>query len=144
MFTVTKQYRTETAHRLPNHKGGCRFLHGHSYLFEVTFEGQETKDGMVVDFKEVKNILQAVLDPWDHAIVLYKDDELAVALDSVAALTPGINLQLVNYIPTAENMAEDVADKIRLILFDYNVATYRPVCVRVWETSSSYAEWRLK
>jgi len=35
---ITKQYRTETAHRLMNYDGKCSHLHGHSYLWEVTAE----------------------------------------------------------------------------------------------------------
>jgi len=42
--------------------------HGHNYSLEVTLEGEpHPVTGMVVDLKDVKNILEeAVLDPMDH------------------------------------------------------------------------------
>ena len=42
--------------------------HGHNYLLEVTLEGEpDPVTGMIVDLKEVKQVLeQAVVTPMDH------------------------------------------------------------------------------
>lgn len=51
------------AHWLPGYDGPCRRLHGHTFLVEVWLEGEvDPKTGMLVDFKEVKNII----DRYDH------------------------------------------------------------------------------
>ena len=51
------------AHYLPDHPGKCRNSHGHTWLAEVWLEGKiDPKTGMVVDFDEVKR----VIDTCDH------------------------------------------------------------------------------
>ena len=66
---VKRQFGFEAAHRLPNHPGKCRELHGHSFRLEVTVEGPiEPASGMVIDFAEVKRIVRdQVVDRLDHA-----------------------------------------------------------------------------
>ena len=47
---VKKTYWVEYAHRLQNHPGLCKYLHGHSGKVEVVFEGtMDDKTGMVSD-----------------------------------------------------------------------------------------------
>jgi 6-pyruvoyltetrahydropterin/6-carboxytetrahydropterin synthase len=71
---ITKEIMVEASHLLPNHNAKCRFLHGHSYKVAVTlrsrlWEGKgDTTEGMVVDFKEVKELLKTHVDEvFDHA-----------------------------------------------------------------------------
>ena len=128
---VTKQYRAEIAHRLPNHPEACFYIHGHSYLFEVTVQGKIKSNGMVQDFKNLKQHLDVVIGPWDHSLILFEEDLLIRQLEYL----PGINLNKVSYIPTAENMAGAIASELA-VQFNYDV--YQ---VRVWETATSYADW---
>lgn len=134
---VTKQYRTETAHRLLNHKGLCRFIHGHSYLWEITVTDLLNKDGMVIDFKDLKKVIKTVLEPFDHALVLSSRDpflnDMAKRSDSYnTILDRTINF---NGSPTAENFAKYAAEILR------GVHNLNVVRVRVWETVDSYADW---
>ncbi len=136
---VTKRYRTETAHRLLNHKGLCRFIHGHSYLWEITVEGRPNDDGMVTDFKDLKLAIEQVLKPFDHALVLSEDD--AAMLNLLA----GSNVACINDLwsrviwlngnPTAENFAQYAAERL---IEDHGLNVVR---VRCWETVNSYADW---
>lgn len=134
---VTKQMRTETAHRLNGHPGRCRFLHGHSYLWEVTVDGLVDDDGMVIDFSELKKIMTEVIDPYDHAVVVEQIDTLADILGRNINLTERVIVT--PWRPTAENMAQDAADKIRERLLQVDMDFFS-VSVRLWETSTSYAE----
>lgn len=137
MHTVTKQFRAEIAHRLPGHLGACQYLHGHSYLFEVSVSSDAlNRMGMVVDFKDLKEAMEKVIGPWDHSTVLHSKDPLV----SVLAEQKGVRLLIVPFIPTAENMAKYVAEEANRWLPNEVYVTG----VRVWETSTSYADWRPK
>ncbi len=54
----------DCAHLLPGHTK-CGRLHGHTYRVEMVVEG-EARDGMLVDFAELKSQLRAVLGRYDH------------------------------------------------------------------------------
>lgn len=111
--SVTKIFKFEMAHQLDScYAGECKNIHGHSYKLEVTFDGELNKDGMVMDFKEMKEIVQPLVDHFDHSFIT-KDD--------------------FNMNPTAENMAKYIFDKIRQ-------CTILIKKVRLWETDSCYAE----
>ena len=68
--TLTKTFRFEAAHRLPNVAQGhkCGRLHGHSYQVDVIVEGDvNPQTGMVIDFAEITEAwapLHAVLDHY--------------------------------------------------------------------------------
>lgn len=158
MLCVTKEFRAEIAHRLPDHPGACKFVHGHSYVFEVTVsrnhEDPVNKEtGMVLDFKQLKEIMEAVIGPWDHSLILYRQDPLVERLGEVVLEEPvtvgealtapdlGIRLILVPFIPTAENMANHIAVQIHQSLHPIRLFVES---VKVWETSTSFAEWRRK
>jgi len=51
------------AHFIPNHKGQCKHLHGHSYRVIVSLSGMhDTQKGIFVDFGDIKE----VIDRFDH------------------------------------------------------------------------------
>ncbi len=68
---VRRRFCFESAHRLPNHPGQCRELHGHSYELWVTVDRPvETSSGMALDFSDLKRIVQeAVVTRLDHRYV---------------------------------------------------------------------------
>jgi 6-pyruvoyltetrahydropterin/6-carboxytetrahydropterin synthase len=136
MLTVTKQYRTETAHRLRDYDGLCRHLHGHSYLWEVTAtaDGVDNR-GILVDFKELKGAMVTVLEPFDHALLLRKDDPLIQLGNGIDDFS---RVHLFEENPTAENLACIAANAINDELPD----GVRVTEVKVWETSTSFATWR--
>ena len=65
--SVTRTFTFEAAHQLPWHDGKCRNLHGHSYRLEVTVEGPIGPQGIVVDFADIKRVVERdVVDVYDH------------------------------------------------------------------------------
>ena len=65
--SVTRAFSFEAAHQLPWHDGKCQRLHGHSYRLEVTVTGPVREDGMVIDFAELKAVVdREVVDRFDH------------------------------------------------------------------------------
>jgi 6-pyruvoyltetrahydropterin/6-carboxytetrahydropterin synthase len=66
---VTKHVEFESCHRLVKYSGPCERMHGHTYKLQVTVEGvPDTRaDGLVIDFKDLKKIInEVVVDKVDH------------------------------------------------------------------------------
>ena len=65
--SVTRSFTFEASHQLPFHAGKCKRLHGHGYRLEVTVTGPVREDGMVVDFAELREVVdREVVDRYDH------------------------------------------------------------------------------
>lgn len=80
MIRITKIFNFETAHVLYNYDGKCKNMHGHSYKLFVTVKGNPINDldhhknGMVVDFGDIKKIVkEEIVDIWDHAVLVNGD-----------------------------------------------------------------------
>ncbi len=72
MFYISKTFEIAASHRLElDYPSKCARLHGHNYLIEVCCKS-ETLDsnGMVVDFKLIKERVYDVLDHRDLGEVL--------------------------------------------------------------------------
>jgi len=54
----------DCAHFLPEHPK-CGKVHGHTYKIEVVVQG-EPKDGMLLDFRDLKTQVREVLATYDH------------------------------------------------------------------------------
>ncbi len=58
------------AHQLRGYQGKCENLHGHTYGVEVHFSANELNElGLAADFKELKSIIDAHLENYDHALL---------------------------------------------------------------------------
>ena len=65
--SVCKTFRFDAAHYLPNYKGKCSRLHGHTWTLEVEVEGSvAVVSGFVIDFVTLKEIVQPLIDVLDH------------------------------------------------------------------------------
>lgn len=76
---ISKEFKFEAAHVLPNHDGKCRNLHGHSYRAIIVCEGEISElknsptEGMVLDFTTISRLWKDKLEPYlDHR---YLNDE---------------------------------------------------------------------
>jgi 6-pyruvoyltetrahydropterin/6-carboxytetrahydropterin synthase len=66
---LTKEFRFEAAHSLPNvpkdHK--CARLHGHSFRVEITVKGPvDPHTGWLMDFAQLKSRFRPLEDQLDH------------------------------------------------------------------------------
>ena len=67
MFTLCVKDSFAAAHRLVGYQGKCEDLHGHNFAVEAFFSGEKLgDDGLLVDFKILKDYLKNVLDSLDH------------------------------------------------------------------------------
>ena len=66
---IFKEFTFEAAHRLPNVPPGhkCARLHGHSFRVTIHVDGRVgTETGWVMDFGDIKQAFQPLLDQLDH------------------------------------------------------------------------------
>jgi len=82
MLTITKDFGFDASHRLNNPEwdeeknkevyGKCNNLpsHGHTYKLSVTLEGEPDESGMMINFTELKKIVnKLVIEPFDHHFI---------------------------------------------------------------------------
>lgn len=123
-FDIVYELNLETefaaAHRLREYDGDCENLHGHNWRVRLTLASERlTKLGMVVDFRDVKQILGDVLDEFDHA---YLND-----LDRFRETNP-----------TTENIARCICEELQPRLPD----GVRVAAVTAWESPRCSATYR--
>ena len=66
---LSKEFRFESAHRLPNVPEGhkCGRLHGHSFRVEVVVRGPvDPKTGWLIDYAEIKEAWKPLDEQLDH------------------------------------------------------------------------------
>jgi 6-pyruvoyltetrahydropterin/6-carboxytetrahydropterin synthase len=72
MFTISKSFTFEAAHKLPHHNGKCARLHGHSWRATVFLRGETLckggpSDSMLIDFGDISKAITELKDKWlDH------------------------------------------------------------------------------
>lgn len=132
---IGKLFTFEAAHRLPEHDGHCKRLHGHSYTVEVVVDGPASKTtGMVADFGTLSRIWKGFLEPFlDHRTLLWMGDELAEQIFPYI----GEALVRVGFVPSAENIATFIKNQFEAAIDLDDVHVHK---VRVWETAKSWAE----
>jgi 6-pyruvoyltetrahydropterin/6-carboxytetrahydropterin synthase len=94
--------------------------HGHNYTLEVTVKGQvDGRSGFVVDLKQLKEVMnKEVIDVLDHRFL---NKEIA---------------EFVNIIPTTENLAIDIWNRLRPKLKAAELHR-----VRVYETPDLFVDY---
>ncbi len=138
---VTKRFHFEMAHTLYEYDGLCRNIHGHSYNLEVTLIGEprnepgHPKDGMVMDFGEIKEIIKTnIVARFDHALMVNS----LVPADQMELLKQTTNrIIIVDFQPTSENIVTYIAK----ILQQHLPTGVNVFSIRLYETVTSYAEW---
>lgn len=141
---ITRRLEFDAGHRISTHTSQCRHLHGHRYAIEVTLSGNiiaeegVPEQGMIMDFSEVKRIVrEQIVDPWDHAFLVYKNDTMVV--DFLRSLENHKTIILDSQ-PTAENLANAAF----LILDEAFQKNYedrlRLERVRLYETPNCWAD----
>jgi len=70
MHTIFKDFTFAAAHAIRGHTRGCENLHGHNYRVRVHLAAERLDElGMVLDFADLKAMMQEVLGPFDHHVI---------------------------------------------------------------------------
>ncbi len=120
MYELIVEDRFESAHNLREYKGKCESLHGHNWRVQAFLRGENlTKQGFVMDFKEIKLYLKDIISRLDHTylnkIPPFKKDN-----------------------PTSENIARYIFKKLASRLKSKKITLYK---ISVWESETSCASY---
>lgn len=116
MFII-KKFKFDAAHNLVSYKGKCEKLHGHTYELVVIIEGVPDSEGMIIDFIELKNIVNnEVINILDHTYI----NEIISQ-------------------PTAENIAIWIWNRLEDKIKRENCHLYE---IQIWETEESGVVYR--
>jgi len=120
MFELSVEEQFSAAHQLRGYRGKCEALHGHNWRVQVTVSSDRLNNiGLVIDFKELKQVLSDVIAPLDHAL-----------LNEVFPFTE-IN-------PSSENIARWIFESVKKKLRRKNCNI---TSVTVWESETSSATY---
>lgn len=141
---ITRSVEFDAGHRIPNHNGACRNLHGHRYKLNITVEGliERSKgspsEGMLIDFGDIKKIAnQYVAEPWDHAFLVSSSDK--DILNFLGSIQNHKTVVLEN-IPTVENLANLAFDILAEKIDEHFGNSLKLKAVRLYETPNCWAD----
>ena len=120
MYLLTCEASFDAAHFLTNYDGKCHNIHGHRWRVALNIKG-EPKNGMVVDFNDIKKDLKNECDYFDHTFIVEKDSLNKELFD---LLSKDFLLREVPFRTTAENFAKYFFDKLNSKYEVYEVAVY--------------------
>ena len=130
---IAKEFRWEMGHRLPEHFGLCKNIHGHSYKMIVEFDGELDKNQMVIDYYDIEKIINPVIEKLDHAFMVNIDDKIVIEfLEKMNS-----KKIVVGFNSTAENICNYLLSEIKKCSLPSNISFVK---VRVYETQFDYAE----
>lgn len=129
MYLLTCEASFDAAHFLTNYDGKCHNIHGHRWRVVLNIKG-EPKNGMVVDFNDIKKDLKNECDYFDHTFIVEKDSLNKELFD---LLSKDFLLREVPFRTTAENFAKYFFDKLN--------SKYEVCEVAVYETPNNCARY---
>ena len=132
MYSVTKKIEFCYGHRLLDYDGICKHPHGHNAIAEIEVRNDSLDPcNMVCDFSDIKRVVKGWIDgELDHKMLLRHDDPLVRPLQTL-----GEPVFLLDSNPTVERIAKLIFDKA-------TEQGFPVVRVTVWETPTSFAEFR--
>jgi len=144
MLTITRKLEFDAGHRIPDHASQCRNLHGHRYTLLITLTGEVVEtdgrpdSGMIMDFSDVKAIARThLVDLWDHAFLVYRDDEVVrMFLEGL----PNHKTVVLERVPTVENLARIAFDILLPLYADCFGRSLRLTGLTLYETPNCWAE----
>lgn len=109
---IAKEFTFDAAHKLLDYDGPCANLHGHTYRLHVVLSGPLQKNGMVIDFVDLKKIVtERVLSKLDHKYI-----NKTIKQSTAENIAIWIWKQLEKYLPLYE--------------------------IKLWETPTSFVTYR--
>jgi len=147
-FRICKTFEIENGHMLSKHPDLCRFPHGHSRRVEIILEADDLdQNEMVCDFKLIKELIGSYLASMDHAMCMNTEDP---AFEDMKSRFGDRIIPFEQQDPTTEVITREIFTRCANALVVYaarNDQNYqlrsnvRLLSVRLWETSTSWAEY---
>lgn len=148
MFRVCKTFWIESGHFLSLEKSNCRFPHGHSRKVEIIISAEKLDaNGMVCNFQIFKTAFGEFLDSFDHAMLIntnsphydyFKNNfERVIGFDNQDPTTEVIAERIFKYVNDSLKPEKEYTTKGGITKLNKYAKLER---VRVWETTTSWAE----
>ena len=147
-FRICKSFEVENGHMLSKHPDACQFPHGHTRKVEFVLESETLdQNEMVCDFKILKQVIHDYLMTLDHALCMNTEDP---AFGDMKVRYGDRIIAFEKTDPTTEVMAREIFHRCRDALKAYSAqqdcryplrTSVKLTSVRLWETSSSWAEF---
>jgi 6-pyruvoyltetrahydropterin/6-carboxytetrahydropterin synthase len=123
LFEVTVEDSFAAGHYLRNYKGKCEKPHGHNYKVRITLAGEQLdKAGLLLDFKDLREVMRQVIDRLDHQMI--NDLEPFTAMN-----------------PSAENLAKYFYEETHNRLKGVTRGCVRVKNVTIFETDTTTATY---
>ena len=120
MYELMVESQFSSAHQLRGYKGKCERLHGHNWRVQIVVSAEKTGEtGLVIDFHELKRIVDEILTTIDHSV-----------LNEVFPFTE-IN-------PSSENIAKWLYDSVKKKINSRNIGISS---VTLWESENASATY---
>jgi len=108
MYILKAEHSFDSAHFLANYIGKCGNIHGHRWKVEIEVQSETLiengqLEGMVVDFGDLKKAVKALVDFYDHALIIQEGTMRKETLSCIKE--DGFKVIEVSFRPTAENFA---------------------------------------
>lgn len=117
---IIKKFTFEAGHKIPDHRK-CGVMHGHSWGLKISIKGDVLNNGMVMDFHDLKKIVvDNVIGDGDTNRLLDHND---------------LNAFFPDFIPTCENIAKWIWNKLQPVLSQHGVELQR---VKLSETTDNF------
>lgn len=123
MYNISKEFHFSSSHSLCDLEEGhpCMRVHGHNYIVVVELESPELDEsGMVLDYRKLDPIKKWIDETLDHR---HLND-------------------IVEFNPTAENLAKYIFEKCQVILYEQYQTLNTLSAVSVKETPKTIATYR--
>lgn len=144
---IVRKGSFDAGHRVMNERMKCFNLHGHTYLYEVGFYFNTTKDiGYAIDFKEIKRVACAFIDEFfDHGTILNPQDNDVIDLCLSSGWKTWILGDYENYInPTVENITAELMVCIHYIFDKLDAEGLFLKRLTIHETPNCYVEYQVE
>lgn len=127
MYSVSTEGNFDAAHFLKDYQGKCKNIHGHRWRVVVQVSAtslleDKQNQGMVADFKDVKEALNQLLNTFDHTLI-YEKDSLKPALKKLLQ-EEDFALREVPFRPTAENFSRFFYEELKKSMNVTQVSVY--------------------
>ncbi|MEW6516052.1 MAG: 6-carboxytetrahydropterin synthase QueD [candidate division FCPU426 bacterium] len=120
MFTIAVEQDFSAAHQLREYQGQCEHFHGHNWKVRLEVTTPDLDElGLGIDFKDLKQALQQVLEKFDHSFLN--------SLPDFADINP-----------TSENLARVIYRHCQQALEGSPV---KMKAITVWESARAYVRY---
>lgn len=140
--TITRKGSFDAAHRVMHERVKCFNLHGHTFLYELTFAfKQPERLGYALDFKEIKRVACAYIDEvFDHCTIVNPKDtvvkecvkKLGTKLYEMTLYGPGEDCN-----PSAESLSKEIFVQIYNLMSNDNIWLEK---LRLYETPNCWVD----